>query len=404
VQAYRRRRARTARTVVALCGVGGVALLGATYGFFGGSVAAGAVAGHAAAKPKLAPGVLNAEKDLAKIEKGVTSWTGPTSGPKGLKNKFIVIVNQNLSTQSQTSVTNAVTDAATTLHWKVTVIDGQGSLPALQAGIAQAVALKPDAIVADSIPNSLLPQLAQALQSGIPIVCHGTGPGTGPQKASGCSTNVSQNYTQLGQAEADWAIINSGGHLRDLSMTDPAYSVIVDKNLGAINQFKKMGCTGCKVVLNATVPFADEATTLPTLTTGWVQQFDPTAANPLYMITPTDVYAQSIVPALKTAGVAPGAVVIAATDGSPSDYGYVRTGLYQEEDTPDPYGYFGYQVVDNINRLLSHAPLSNPNTPIWAMDRQNINQYGGDTNTFVLPNNYVSKFQLLWTYGKLKKG
>jgi ribose transport system substrate-binding protein len=119
------------------------------------------------------------------------------------------------------------------------------------------------------------------------------------------------------------------------------------------------------------------------------------------MITPTDVYAQSIIPALKTAGVTPGAVIIAATDGSPSDYGFLRAGLYQEEDTPDPYGYFGYQVVDNINRLLSHAPLSNPNTPIWALDKQNINQYGGDTNTFVLANDYVSKFQRLWTYGRL---
>ena len=380
-----------ARLVVAV-GAAGVGVAFAAYGFSVGSTVAGA-----ATKAALAPGVANATKDLAKIEANITAWHGPKTGPKLKKGVTVVLVTHQLSSPAEGYIAGAVKAIAATIGWKLTVIDGNNSLPEEQAAIAQAVALKPDAIIAGAIPNSLYPQLAAIVKSGTPVICHATAPTPGKWPQDGCSLNVFQDYVKLGNAEADWAIIHSNGHLRGIANSDATYSIVTDKFNGIVDHFKAMGCTGCKVILKIQTPFSDAATRLPTLVPAWVQKY----GTPLWFLSPTDYFDDYISPALKTLGIDPKVAHVMGMDGNPPNIDQIRAGnSYQVMDIAIPFEYLGYQLIDNVNRALNHAPFSNPSTPIWVVDKSNINKYGENKDQLIPGGNYAKHFRELWATGK----
>jgi ribose transport system substrate-binding protein len=394
VQLNRRIRSKVVRAGIAVVAISGVALV-ATYG--AGTGAAVAAVQTTASTAALAPGVANAEASLAKIEAGVNAWNGPTTGPKLLKNQFVVMVAHDLSSPAEGYLATGIQAVASKYGWKVKVIDGQGTLTGMSSAIAQAIALKPNAIYVEAMPTSLYSALRGALHDGIPVICASTAPTPGVWKQDGCDVNIFQNYTTLGNAEADWAVIHSGGHLRGVIMTDKTYTIVTDKTLGIEDQFKTVGCTGCKVVLYTQVPFADEATTLPGLTTTWVQKY----GTPLWLLDASDTYADSEFASLKTLGIKQGQVTIAAMDGNPPNLKLVASGSgYEESDIAIPYAYISYQVMDNINRIIQHAPISDPSTPIYVFDKSNIKTDGGLSGEFVPGNNYVVHFHQLWTTGK----
>ena len=60
-------------------------------------------------------------------------------------------------------------------------------------------------------------------------------------------------------------------------------------------------------------------------------------------------------------------------DGNPASYAAIRgNNGYQLMDIPLPLEYLGYQLFDNINRVINKAPISNPSTPIYVVDKTNI--------------------------------
>jgi ribose transport system substrate-binding protein len=359
----------------------------------GSTAASGAVKAHTSAA--LAPGVANAEKDLAKIEAPITAWHGPKTGPKLKRGVKIVIVSHQLSSPAEQYDADGIKAIADTIGWNVTVIDGQNQLPEEQAALSQAAALKPDAIVAQAIPNSLYPQLA-AINKTTPVICLATAPTSGPYPSVGCSVNVFQNYTQLGQAEADWAIIHSGGHLHGIVPSDATYSIVTAKTNGIVSQFKKMGCTGCKVVLQVQTPFATASTELGTLVPAWLQTY----GTPLWILSPTDYFIDYIVPALKTLGASPSKVHVLGMDGNPPNIDAIRSGTgYQQSDIAIPYEYLGYEMVDNVNRALNHQPFANYTTPIWVVDKSNINKFGEQNDALIPGGNYAQHYRKLWLTG-----
>ena len=74
-------------------------------------------------------------------------WDGPTSGPKVAAGKTIVFVSGDQKNGGILGASEGVKEAAAAAGWKVTVIDGQGSVSGRTAAMNQALTLKPDGIV-----------------------------------------------------------------------------------------------------------------------------------------------------------------------------------------------------------------------------------------------------------------
>ena len=99
-------------------------------------------------------------------------------------------------------------------------------------------------------------------------------------------------------------------------LSDKTYSIVTAKTDGINKQFKKMGCTGCKVLEYTQVPFADAASRLPSLTTNWVQKY----GTPLYLLNPSDFFSQIEIPVLRSIKAKQGDVVLTGMDGNPASY------------------------------------------------------------------------------------
>lgn len=81
----------------------------------------------------------------------VTAWDGPTTGPKALKGKRVVIISDTQTNAGTAGVEAGAQEAAAAIGWKVQIIDGQNSATGWASAWEQAIALKPDGIIDSSI-------------------------------------------------------------------------------------------------------------------------------------------------------------------------------------------------------------------------------------------------------------
>ena len=93
-------------------------------------------------------------------------------------------------------------------------------------------------------------------------------------------------------------------------------------------------------------------------------------------------------------------MVLTGMDGNPASYAAIRgDNAYQMMDIPLPLDYLGYQLV-TTSTGHEHAPISNPSTPIYVVDKTNVDKNGGKLGTFTPGNGYKQHFLELWKTGK----
>ena len=72
----------------------------------------------------------------------VTTWDGPTDGPKAQPGKFIVYPSQDQRNGGALGVGDGVKEACAAMGWQFRLIDGQGTTNGQTAAIQQAIALR----------------------------------------------------------------------------------------------------------------------------------------------------------------------------------------------------------------------------------------------------------------------
>ena len=85
--------------------------------------------------------------DIARSVGPQTTWDGPTTGPKAMKDKSIVYVSLTQNSSGNADSARGAEEAAGVLGWKFTLMDGKGTATGGADALAQAIALKPDAII-----------------------------------------------------------------------------------------------------------------------------------------------------------------------------------------------------------------------------------------------------------------
>ena len=77
-------------------------------------------------------------------------WDGPTTGPKAQPGKRVILISEDQRNGGALGISQSVTEAAKAIGWHLTVLDGAGVIAYRSAAFAQAIALKPDVIIADN--------------------------------------------------------------------------------------------------------------------------------------------------------------------------------------------------------------------------------------------------------------
>ncbi len=290
-----------------------------------------------------ADAVQDAKDYVAKVTAPVTTWTGPTTGPKAVGHKLIVYVSTDQRNGGARGVGEGVVEAAKVIGWDVRVIDGQGSVNDRAAGIDQAVALKADGLVLGVAGRGRAGlgnrERRQGRLEGGRLAFRPGARADAEISASSPTSPPTRSKWPRRRRATPWRTPN--GHAGAVIFTDSAYAIAIAKSDAMAAVIK--ACTTCKVLSVEDTPLADAANRMPQLTTSLLQRF---GAKWTYALSINDLTFDFMAPSLQSAGIggdgAPHA--ISAGDGSEPAFQRIRTGDYQVGTVAEPLSLHGWQI------------------------------------------------------------
>lgn len=358
------------------------------------AVLLGGAAALALAGAARADAVQDAKDYIKQATAPVTEWTGPTTGPKAVGHKLIVVVSTDQRNGGALGVSEGIQEAGKIIGWDVRVIDGQGSVNARAEGISQAIALHADGLVLDAIDAAeQASAIEPAAKAGIKIVGWHSGPKPGPMPQNHLFTNITTDPLEVAKAAASYAVADSDGKAGAIIFTDSAYAIAIAKSNAMAAVIK--ACSTCKVLSIEDTPLADAANRMPQLTTSLLQRY---GAKWTYALSINDLTFDFMAPALQAAGIAGDGAphAISAGDGSVPAFQRIRSGEYQVGTVAEPLRLHGWQEVDELNRAFAGAPPSGYVAPPHLFIKANIDKDGGPKNIFDPQNGYENAYRKIW--------
>lgn len=338
---------------------------------------------------------VQAAKDYIKtVTAPVTTWNGPTTGPKAVGHKLIVYVSADQRNGGARGVGEGLEEAGKVIGWEVRGIDGQGSINMVAEGIAQAVALKADGIVIDAVDAAEQATAVEAAaNAGIKIVGWHSGPKPGPMPDYHLFTNITTDPMEVAKAAASYAVAASDGHAGAIIFTDSAYKIAVAKSDAMAAVIKQ--CTTCTLLSVQDTPLTDAANRMPQLTTSLLQRY---GAKWTYALSINDLTFDFMAPSLQAAGIAGDGMPhgISAGDGSGSAFQRIRNGEYQIGTVAEPLRLHGWQEIDELNRAFAGVPPSGFVAPPHLFIKANIDKDGGPKDIYDPQNGYEKAYRTIW--------
>ena len=337
------------------------------------------------------PVVAEAKANVAKLAGPQNYWDGPTSSPKPEPGKKIVFMSLDEQNDSSRVWGQFTKEAGEKVGWTLTIIDGRGSPKTWIEGFNQGIALKPDGIITTADIASLQEPVKEALRQNIVVMgIHGWAY-PGPNKDLGVYYNIQQDPKEIGRAQADWIIADSGGKARVIVTTHCEFQIACTKANATKDRIQE--CKGCKVLEFSNTPISESSERQPALVTTWVQKY----GTPLYITSVADYTADFQIPALRAGGVDPKEVILVSADGNRSAYERIRAGnQYQQVTVSEPHPEQGYQAIDEFNRAFHGQPPSGWHQAPYLVTPQNVNAEGGDKNEFIPSNGFADRYLTMW--------
>ena len=323
----------------------------------------------------------------------VTSWTGPTTGPKAQSGKVIVYVSEDQRNGGALGVGDGVKEAAEAIGWEFRLLDGQGAPSTRASAMTQAIALQPDGIILGAVDaREQLPLVEQAVAQGIKVVGWHSGATPGAiEGAPGVITNITTDPLEVAKASGLYAVVDSGGTAGTIVFTDSIYAIAIAKSDATAEAIKQ--CSGCTVLETVDTPIGDLGNRMGQLTTSLLSKYGDKWTHSVAV---NDLYFDFSAPSLQSAGVDPAEGhprQISAGDGSVPAFQRIRDGQFQIATVAEPLFLHGWQIVDELNRAFAGEPPSGYVAPPHLFVRSNIDADGGDQNRFDPGNGYRDEYK-----------
>ena len=332
--------------------------------------------------------------DIARSVGPQTTWDGPTTGPKAVKDKSVVYVSLTQNSSGNADSARGAQDAAKLLGWKFTLMDGRGTATGGADALAQAIALKPNAIILGSVSIENNKTLIKQANDAVIVVIgwHATDK-PGPVADPKVFTNVGTDPWAIAYTAGEYAVVDSDGKAQAEVISDRQYPIVVTKSDGIEKAISE--CSGCKLLSEDNAPFGEVPQRTPGLISSLLQRF---GNNLDYILTFNEVYFDFAVPTLKAAGLTGDQPphLVAAGDGSESAYQRIRNGQYQVATVPEPAYMHGWQLIDELNRAFNDQPPSGFVTKVHLVTKANVDADGGDKNRFDPSNGYQEHYKQIW--------
>ena len=344
-------------------------------------------------KIAMADSMADAQAMVDKFASKADKWDGPTTGPKAMEGKSIVILAGDMKNGGILGSTKGAEEAAAAIGWKVTTIDGAGSVAGRTAAFGQAMALNPNGIIVNGFDTVEQAQgMAAAKAAGIAIVSWHSSPTVGPSPELGIFANVTTDPMQVSTVAAMWAYIDAGGKPGCVFFTDSTYAIAIAKAKKMQEVIEALGGTTVEWV---DTPIAETSQRMPQLTTSLLQRHGDKWTHSLAI---NDLYFDFMGPSLAAAGIAGDGrpTNVSAGDGSESAYQRIRAGQFQAATVAEPLSLQGWQLIDELNRAIAGEAWSGYVSPLHVVTKANVEFDGGPNNLFDPGNGYKDEYKKIW--------
>lgn len=318
------------------------------------------------------------------------AWNGPRTGPAGRPGMRVAVICEDLRNGGVLGVARGIGEAAAVMGWHVRMFDAHGTPAGRDKEIAAALAMKPDgAILVGSDVRTLRNKLARFADRHIPLVGWHVGPEAGALSSGPVAMNVSTDPIEVARVTAMAAIVDAGGRLGAVIFTDPNFEIAIAKANAMAYVIRQ--CDACKVLEVREVPISQSAHQMPQVTRDLLSRYGARWTDALAI---NDIYFDYATPELAKAGA--DVHLFSAGDGSPAAFLRIRAGTLQVGTVAEPLNMQGWQLVDELNRLLAGQPVSGYVVPVHLVTRQNVAFDGGARMLFDPDNGYRQVYRHIW--------
>jgi ribose transport system substrate-binding protein len=353
-----------------------------------------AVSAGFASTASVRPGVVAAAKAwVANARKPMTTFNGPSTSPGPIpKGKKIALIDI-IPAPFINNVHAGVVAAAKTLGWSVRAFNAKGTPQGMVQSMASALAIKPDAIISNTLPIAFLqPQLKQAKKEGIPVIALVPGLPRGPWNPAKWTVlnTIDADYTMEAKNLANWVIQDSPKGASAIALTSPEYQDFNSISSLFQNTLKAAG-SSFKIVTTVASPVADLAggpTAISRLSSPMRKY--PQAK---YMYALSESWFSIVLQAEQQAGRSD--LTALGTDGDVS-IPLVKQGKKLVFTGTDSKGY-GWVAIDAVIRAFNHKPQVHYTIPIRLVDHVNAPSIKTPGITFSF--DYQAKWKALWHVG-----
>jgi ribose transport system substrate-binding protein len=321
------------------------------------------------------------------------AWDGPSNGPPGVAGRSLVVVADNLRNGGVLGVAQGIREAARELGWKVRLINAFGQDGGRTAALEAAAAARPDAVVLAGLPAERFSESLQPFAaSATPVVGWHAGAQLGAIPGTPVAMNITTEPLDVARAAASQAIVDSGGRAGVVIFSDSGIGIAWAKARAMEEVVRE--CVACRVLEVVDLPLASPPETVAAAGRMLVARHGAAWTHALAI---NDLYFDHLAPMLAT--LAEGThtpTLVSAGDGSASAFMRIRAGLFQTATVAEPLLQQGWQVVDELNRLLSRQPPSHYFGRPHLFTAANLQLDGGPRLRFDPDNGYRDAYRRIW--------
>jgi len=240
--------------------------------------------------------------------------------------------------------------------------------------------------------HSLLPWLQPFADQGIPMVGWHVAAQAGPVAGTPVAMNVSTDPLEVARVTALAAIVQSGGHAGVVVFTDTNYELPRTKANAMAAVVR--ACAACTLLEVRDVAISRNKELMPGVTRELLARHGKRWTHALAI---NDIYFDYAVPVLTQARLPNAAMtMLSAGDGSESAFLRIRAGTFQIGTVAEPLNLHGWQLVDEMNRLLAGERVTGYVLPVHLVTSANVHLDGGDRLLYDPANGYRDIYRQIW--------
>ena len=153
-------------------------------------------------------------------------------------------------------------------------------------------------------------------------------------------------------------------------------------------------CSGCSLLEMRDVPISRNQELMPGITRSLLARY---GRSWTYALAINDIYFDYAAPVLTQAGLPNNALaMLSAGDGSESAFLRIRARAFQTGTVAEPLNLHGWQMVDEMNRLLAGENVTGYVFPVHLVTADNIAADGGDRLRYDPANGYREIYRRIW--------